>query len=392
DAIFNSSLWGEVAELVFDAILKYTPLNEKDIPNKIQRYEKKKRRIINSYITPYLISMGDDESDDEDEGVDDDVSFELQCILSLIGMEFIVWFQRLISPIRGKKRVPIAEQIEEIVEGAIKEEVGAIFDKSIGQRVYYIVGFFCNAGEKEAKRRTNKNDVGRCIQSLNNHFAIGTEVEKLGAIKMELPIGLADMVDERSILGGLKYPNLKLYTAFAVMEKVYSSLSTPQNFTMFGGMLLEDLCSGMIENETIRALFFELFDSNKFSEDTILTAMRYYMKVFGNVRAKDVCYRYNSNIKKGPTVGLRPTLAAGGGGTKAEVKEGTTLISIFQFVNDFVPARYHLGLVPTHTLVIFSRSLLQRASPLHNAFAGGGLEFLISDPDIRIKSINEISF
>jgi len=35
------------------------------------------------------------------------------------------------------------------------------------------------------------------------------------------------------------------------------------------------------------------------------------MKVFANVRAKDLCYQYNSNIMKGATMALRPTLAAG---------------------------------------------------------------------------------
>ena len=43
------------------------------------------------------------------------------------------------------------------------------------------------------------------------------------------------------------------------------------------------------------------------------------MKVFGNVRAKDLCYRMNSNILKGATIGERQELAAACGGEKKTV-------------------------------------------------------------------------
>ena len=190
--------------------------------------------------------------------------------------------------------------------------MGDLFDLETGKQVYYVVGFFCDAGANEAERRSTKNDIGECIKSLDSHFATGNQHEKLATIVGDLPNGLIGMVDERNNFGGLKYPDMQLYNAFAVVEKVYSSLATSSNFVLFGGMLLEKICAGIIDNQIIRSLFFELFDGEKYTEHSVLTTMRYYLKVFNNCRAKDICYRMNSNIYNGSTVGLRQTLAAGG--------------------------------------------------------------------------------
>ena len=68
---------------------------------------------------------------------------------------------------------------------------------------------------------------------------------------------------------------------------------------------------GILGNQDLIGLFTDLFPQNKFSEGTIQITMQYYLKVFINVRARDLCYRFNSNITKGATVGLRQTLASG---------------------------------------------------------------------------------
>lgn len=137
----------------------------------------------------------------------------------------------------------------------------------------------------------------------------GKEKEAVAKIKEEMPEGVTDLVDKRCHFGGLKYPNKMLYTVFLLIEKVYSTLATPYNFATFGGHLLGDICEGMLENGDILDLFTKLFQPDDFDDDTIYEALRYYVKVFGNVRAKDLCYRYNSNIQKGATVGLRQQLA-----------------------------------------------------------------------------------
>ena len=134
-----------------------------------------------------------------------------------------------------------------------------------------------------------------------------------------MPGNLTALVDNRHVFGGLKYPDIQLYTVFAIMEKVYSTLSTPSNFMLFGGMLLVRICDAMVQNDDLILLFSDLFSNSEptFDAQTIVNTLRYYVKVFGNVRAKDLCYRYNSNIQKGARVGTRQ-MAAGGwnGGQK----------------------------------------------------------------------------
>ena len=241
----------------------------------------------------------------------------MQSLLVLIGHEFIKWIQRLITSAAGEERTPIPQQIDQVVSEAISMPVEDLFSRGVGKHVYYIIGFLCAAGTKEAKRRTKRNDVGKCVGSLSDHFAFGREEEKVRMLKSELPSGLAVRVDERDSLGGLKYPDVKLYTVFAVIEKVYSKLATPTNFMMFGGQLMTRICAGILNNETLIALFSDLFDTH-FSEDTIFTAMQYYIGVFGNLRSKDLCYRFNSNLLNSASVGLRQSLAAGGNKLKSE--------------------------------------------------------------------------
>ena len=42
---------------------------------------------------------------------------------------------------------------------------------------------FCNAGAKEVERRTDKTEIGDCIQSLSWYCALGREEEATKAIK-----------------------------------------------------------------------------------------------------------------------------------------------------------------------------------------------------------------
>ena len=99
-----------------------------------------------------------------------------------------------------------------------------------------------------------------------------------------------------------------------------SLVSTPTNFMMFGGQLMMRICAGILNNGTLVALFSDLFDT-LFSEDTIFTAIQYYIQVFGNLRSKDLCYRFNSNLLNSASVGLRQVLAAGGKKLKSEAAE-----------------------------------------------------------------------
>ena len=56
----------------------------------------------------------------------------------------------------------------------------------------------------EADRWGAKSDVGKCIKSLNSHFALESEVDKLLIIKADLPLGVTNLAGSRKKLTGLK--------------------------------------------------------------------------------------------------------------------------------------------------------------------------------------------
>ena len=86
------------------------------------------------------------------------------------------------------------------------------------------------------------------------------------------------------------------------------------------------ICDALLDNVKIISILSDLFTPDQFSTDTLNTTLSYYMKVFGNVWDKDLCYRYYSNMKNGPTVGLRATvlLTKGKGGKNTKLLRKAT--------------------------------------------------------------------
>ena len=241
-------LWSTTANKLTSAIKKYTPKDQKDVKRKAAKFELKKQQILEKYIGNYeLFAKGSDEAGTHD------IKWERMVdLLYVIGIEFIRLFQALITPPNGKKRVAINAQIEELVATAVDKPVSDLFhNKMLHKHAYYIIGFLCHAGTKEAGRRTKDNDIGLCIKSLDSHFALGREEVKLAGIRTELPEFVTTLVDQRCKMGGLKYPDLQLYTLFAIIEKVYSELATSTNFALFGGMLLPKICQGILKNQML---------------------------------------------------------------------------------------------------------------------------------------------
>ncbi|KAL9188663.1 hypothetical protein ACHAXT_007041 [Thalassiosira profunda] len=319
DIFYLEQLWEEVSCMMLDAIIKYTPHNEKDIDQKSKRYEAKKLSIVHKYVGAAAEGMFTRAG----VGAGEKKMVAGVAIFLEMGHSFIRWYQKLIIPPGKTAPVSIPDQIKAVLVEFGEKDPGELFPRATAKHVYYIIGFLCNAGQKEAARRSKRKDVGKCIKALDAHFVEGKEKEAVAKIKEELPDGATDLVDKRCHFGGLKYPNKTLYTVFALIEKAYSTVATIYNFATFGGYLLGDICDGILENEDIRSLFWDLFQPDEFDDETIYEALRYYVKVFGNVRAKDLCYRYNSNIQKGATVGLRQRLAGGKGG-KGGKKKATT--------------------------------------------------------------------
>ena len=76
-------------------------------------------------------------------------------------------------------------------------------DTRLAEHAYYVVGFLNHAGMKEKERRTDKNDVGACIERACRHYLLADD-PKLDKLRTTIPTGL---VDRRIANGGLKYPD-----------------------------------------------------------------------------------------------------------------------------------------------------------------------------------------
>ena len=192
---FESSLWRKVSRMIVDNSIRYTSQHKNDIAEKMSmRFEAKKKQIFKNYVVNYKIFEEEDNND---------WLFECQAILYLmvIGVEYMKPFQRLVSPVWGEDKIPIVNQIKQVVREAIELKVYSFFDVRVAQHVYCIVGFFCDAGGKEADRRTDKNNIRACIRSMLNN-AISREEKDVAAIKKEPPHALTDPVDQRCNMGG----------------------------------------------------------------------------------------------------------------------------------------------------------------------------------------------
>ena len=222
-------------------------------------------------------------------------------MLQIIASEFLDLYQKIITSPGGENKVSVHAQVDIIVARLVDTDVDKLFDIKIGRCVYYVIGFLCNAGANETKRRMDAKNLGACIGAIDDNFARGREDGRVDKIKRELPIGLADLVDKRCSYGGLKYPGILLYTVFGITGMVFSSLATPKKITMFCRTLLDNIHKAMLENKGIILLFEDLFRKGKFSATKRDAALAYYFQVSDNVRAKDLCYQYNDNIYKQTT-------------------------------------------------------------------------------------------
>lgn len=207
----------------------------------------------------------------------------------------------------------IDKQLQDCVDALQSKPLSEYFSEPIAQHVYYVAGFLCRAGEKEKERRTDQQLIGDCIGAINDHFdSSSAEIEKSN----DLPQNLAGLVDKRSVHGGLKYPNRQFYSLVAKMEYCYSRLATPHNLTTFGGVVLSYICKEIAKNDSFLGHFKGLFKDEQFDEDTLTASFKYYVKVFANLRLKDLCRKYNSELHKTTTANFRSGLATKGNTAK----------------------------------------------------------------------------
>ena len=114
----------------------------------------------------------------------------------------------------------------------------------------------------------------------------------------------------------MKYPNRQFYSLVAKMEYCYSRLATPHNLTTFGGVVLSYICKEIAKNDSFLGHFKGLFKDEQFDEDTLTASFKYYVKVFANLRLKDLCRKYNSELHKTTTANFRSGLATKGNKAK----------------------------------------------------------------------------
>jgi len=299
------ALWNDIGSMLLAAIEKHKPQSERDLPKKTAAFEKYKQHIIGEYsLTQVSHIVGEDV---------DRVNprfFMMVTLLSIITAEYVKTYLKMISPPSGEGILPITKQVDDLVALSIGVDAGELFQPHIARRVYYVIGFLCNAGSTASPRRSAASSVGDCIAALKEHFHPGRDKDAVLKIKADLPSEVASLVDERCYLGGLKYPDRALYVVFGVCEIVFSSLTTSNNFTYFGGTLVSQIRDALTANESVQGLFKDLYHGTVFDDATISSAFGFYLQVFINVRAKDLVYRYNSNIlKKSTEQGLRQSLA-----------------------------------------------------------------------------------
>ena len=139
-------LWEEVGKLLLDAVDKYTPLVEKDLPRKTEQFERHKQWIAHDYTLSRAALFHEDGTD-----VNGERYFLIVSLLQVVAIEFLELYQKLIAPLGGEKRMPVHAQVEERVEECIATNVNKLFKINVAQRVYYVIGFLCNAGANEAK-------------------------------------------------------------------------------------------------------------------------------------------------------------------------------------------------------------------------------------------------
>lgn len=194
-----------------------------------------------------------------------------------------------------------------------------MLEEGIDKRIYYIAGFLCRAAEKEAARRTQDPDspgfdVGQSIIEAASHFVSERSSSEVAEVKESLPAGVASLVDKWSVFGGLKYPTRQFYSLIAKIEYCYVQLATAENLRTYGGIVVSYICNEIATNDALLGHFGSLLREDRYDESTIQLAFKYYIKVFGNLRVKDLSRKFNVNaqLHKSTTAGLRPSLATKG--------------------------------------------------------------------------------
>jgi hypothetical protein len=321
DILLKRELWEIIHQEILEGIFLYSATCKKNVDAFCKNYMHK------TFEIDVLASLLHEKfPEDVRQSMTDKDRRTLSLALQLICTKFIDTFHELISYPSQGERLTIAEEVEKKVQLATQGGTTALFPEAkTMNNAYYIIGFLGHQAEKQAKRRAKDSGVQKCLTFIaNNRFFVRNrsgseqvnEIKKLVA-DQEMPTKL---VEEREALGGLHYADRICWEFFSIIEYIYSTLTTPDNFLWRGGKLLREICEAISHNNELVKRFAMLCDHDEKSEFTIddtTTCFEYFLKVFGRVRAKDVALKYNSAVyKKKNTVALRAQLAALSGQNK----------------------------------------------------------------------------
>ena len=300
--LFNEEFWQQVSVSIVNAISLCFTSNRKEVKKMSHKYRLMEKKIIETIGKHDVYDEGDTSKTEKQR-------LAASRTMMLIGWHYLHEFSKLIKSSWGDDIRSIHEQIDAELKSAFELSTGELFgdDTRLAEHAYYVVGFLNHAGMKEKERRTDKNDVGACIERACRHY-LSADDPKLDELRETMPTGL---VDRRIANGGLKYPDEPFFRVFGSMERAYAKIVTPDNFMARGGLLLDEIRDALERNEQLIAQFTLLLDGSEFTDEAIIKTLAYFIKVFSHLRAKDVALKYNSNLNGSNTVGLRQTLAGG---------------------------------------------------------------------------------
>ena len=319
--LLDPELWKKVNEKLCTALSVCAATVDKDVKKMTTKYL---QECIE--IDTFAAGMHQDDHFTSILG-DNKAHLHTSCLLQMICMEYIDIFHQLITyPSKGEA-LSINEQVKAKVDHALKVGTNELYpNQKVKDNVYYIIGFLGNQAEKHAERCAEGSGGKKCIEYIvKNRFHVNNRGEEnenqIKALLDDAGVPTA-LVQQRERLGGLHYADKACWEFFAIIDYLYATIATAENFICRGGRLLSELSCAIQENTALRQQFSSLCDfvdddKSDYTFDDTTTTFGFFLRVFGRVRAKDIALKFNSALYKGKnTVALRSGLAAMSGNKK----------------------------------------------------------------------------
>ena len=138
--------WEDACDYMFESLCENIPSSRKDLKKCRARYFADGVHLVQSHFRQRILT--------QDSFVTPERKRRLRNISGLIGEVFLEVYEQLTAPPRGKKILLISQQLQKLVQDITTTNLDKLFVDGIDKHVYYISGFLCRVGEKEAERRS----------------------------------------------------------------------------------------------------------------------------------------------------------------------------------------------------------------------------------------------